>query len=42
MGAKGFHNSNYGRDNATGGNADPGQSLRHASISAYNELRLRA
>jgi len=42
MGAKGFHNPNYEQDNAPGGSSDPGQSLRHASISAYNMLRLRA
>jgi hypothetical protein len=42
MGAKGFHNPNYEQDNAPGGNSDPGRSLRHASISAYNMLRLRA
>jgi sugar phosphate isomerase/epimerase len=41
IGAKGFHNSNYEQDNAPGGAADPGQSLRHAKISAYNMKRLR-
>jgi sugar phosphate isomerase/epimerase len=42
MGAKGFHNPNYEQDNAPGGGGDPGQSLRHSAISAYNMLRLRA
>jgi hypothetical protein len=41
IGARGFHNSNYEQDNAPGGAADPGQSLRHARISAYNMRRLR-
>lgn len=41
MGARGYHNSNYEQDNAPGGGADPGQSLRHAAISAYNMRRLR-
>jgi sugar phosphate isomerase/epimerase len=34
MGAKGFHNPNYEQDNAPGGTADPGRSLRFAKISA--------
>jgi sugar phosphate isomerase/epimerase len=42
MGALGFHNPNYEQDNAPGGSADPGQSLRHAAISASNMLTLRA
>jgi hypothetical protein len=41
VGARGFHNSNYEQDNAPGGAADPGQSLRHARISAGNMRRLR-
>jgi len=41
VGARGFHNSNYEQDNAPGGTADPGQSLRHTKISAYNMRRLR-
>ena len=42
IGAKGYHNSNYEQDNAPGGSADPGQSLRHAKISAHNMRELRA
>jgi hypothetical protein len=41
IGALGFHNPNYEQDNAPGGSADPGQSLRHATISAHNMLALR-
>ena len=41
IGAKGYHNSNYEQDNAPGGSADPGQSLRHAKISARNMMELR-
>lgn len=41
IGAKGFHNSNYEQDNAPGGGSDPGQSLRHAKISAFNMAALR-
>lgn len=41
IGAKGFHNSNYEQDNAPGGNADPGQSLRHTKISANGMASLR-
>jgi hypothetical protein len=42
MGARGYHNPNYEQDNAPGGALDPGQSLRHAEISAHNMLALRA
>ncbi len=42
IGAKGFHNSNYEQDNAPGGVADPGQSLRFARISGQNMNDLRA
>lgn len=41
IGAKGFHNPNYEQDNAPGGGADPGQSLRFAHISARNMRNLR-
>ncbi len=41
VGVKGFHNPNYEQDNAPGGSADPGQSLRHARISAHNMRALR-
>jgi hypothetical protein len=41
MGAKGYHNPNYEQDNAPGGGSDPGRSLRHSVISAYNMSRLR-
>jgi sugar phosphate isomerase/epimerase len=41
MGAKGFHNPNYEQDNAPGGSADPGQSLRHAALSAMGMTELR-
>jgi hypothetical protein len=41
QGAKGYHNPNYEQDNAPGGSADPGQSLRFSSYSAYNMNRLR-
>ncbi|GIH09138.1 hypothetical protein Rhe02_72050 [Rhizocola hellebori] len=41
IGAKGFHNSNYEQDNAPGGSADPGQSLRHSAISAAGMKGLR-
>ena len=34
MGARGYHNPNYEQDNAPGGAADPGQSLRFSKISA--------
>ena len=39
--AQGRHNPNYEQDNAPGGSADPGQSLRFSHISAYNMNRLR-
>ncbi|HEY9376465.1 MAG TPA: hypothetical protein VIQ02_05150 [Jiangellaceae bacterium] len=41
QGAKGYHNPNYEQDNAPGGAADPGQSLRFSEISAHNMLALR-
>jgi sugar phosphate isomerase/epimerase len=41
IGARGYHNSNYEQDNAPGGTADPGQSLRHTRISARNMSTLR-
>jgi sugar phosphate isomerase/epimerase len=41
QGAKGFHNPNYEQDNAPGGSADPGQSLRFSKISAANMVGLR-
>lgn len=41
IGARGYHNSNYEQDNAPGGAADPGRSLRHAVISARNMDALR-
>lgn len=41
MGAKGYHNPNYEQDNAPGGGADPGQSLRFSRISAANMRALR-
>ena len=41
IGAKGYHNSNYEQDNAPGGAADPGQSLRHTTISAKGMKNLR-
>jgi hypothetical protein len=41
QGAKGYHNPNYEQDNAPGGSADPGQSLRFSRYSAYNMNRLR-
>jgi sugar phosphate isomerase/epimerase len=41
QGAKGYHNPNYEQDNAPGGAADPGQSLRFTHFSAYNMNRLR-
>jgi sugar phosphate isomerase/epimerase len=41
MGARGYHNPNYEQDNAPGGGSDPGRSLRHSVISAYNMSRLR-
>jgi hypothetical protein len=41
MGAKGYHNPNYEQDNAPGGAADPGQSLRFSRISGQNMRNLR-
>ena len=41
QGAKGFHNPNYEQDNAPGGSADPGRSLRFTEFSAYNMVNLR-
>ncbi|MEV8517758.1 hypothetical protein [Dactylosporangium sp. NPDC051484] len=41
IGAKGWHNPNYEQDNAPGGNADPGQSLRFSKISAAGMAGLR-
>jgi hypothetical protein len=41
QGAKGSHNPNYEQDNAPGGAADPGQSLRFTAISAANMNGLR-
>ena len=41
IGAKGYHNPNYEQDNAPGGSADPGQSLRFARISAAGMANLR-
>jgi hypothetical protein len=41
QGAKGYHNPNYEQDNAPGGGADPGRSLRFSKISATNMNNLR-
>ena len=41
QGAKGYHNPNYEQDNAPGGGADPGQSLRFSTISGANMNALR-
>jgi sugar phosphate isomerase/epimerase len=41
QGAKGFHNPNYEQDNAPGGSADPGRSLRFSEFSAFNMVNLR-
>lgn len=41
QGAKGFHNPNYEQDNAPGGAADPGRSLRYTKFSAGNMNALR-
>jgi len=41
QGAKGYHNPNYEQDNAPGGGADPGRSLRFSEISAANMNALR-
>ena len=40
-GARGYHNPNYEQDNAPGGGADPGRSLRFSAISAHNMNTLR-
>lgn len=40
-GARGYHNPNYEQDNAPGGGADPGRSLRFSHISAANMNALR-
>jgi hypothetical protein len=40
-GARGYHNPNYEQDNAPGGGADPGRSLRFTHISATNMNALR-
>jgi hypothetical protein len=40
-GARGFHNPNYEQDNAPGGSADPGRSLRFTEFSAFNMVNLR-
>ena len=39
--AQARHNPNYEQDNAPGGSADPGRSLRFSRFSAYNMRRLR-
>jgi len=41
QGARGYHNPNYEQDNAPGGGADPGRSLRFSVISATNMNGLR-
>ena len=41
QGAKGYHNPNYEQDNAPGGSADPGQSLRFSLFSGANMNSLR-
>jgi hypothetical protein len=41
QGARGYHNPNYEQDNAPGGSADPGQSLRFSKISAAGMISLR-
>jgi hypothetical protein len=41
QGEKGSHNPDYEQDNAPGGAADPGQSLRFSAISAHNMNALR-
>ena len=41
QGARGYHNPNYEQDNAPGGGADPGRSLRFSEISATNMNALR-
>lgn len=39
--ARGYRNPNYEQDNAPGGGADPGKSLRDSRLSARNLLALR-
>jgi hypothetical protein len=41
QGAKGSHNPDHEQDNAPGGAADPGRSLRFSAISAHNMNALR-
>ena len=41
QGARGSHNPDYEQDNAPGGAADPGRSLRFSAISAHNMNALR-
>jgi sugar phosphate isomerase/epimerase len=41
MGAKGYHNPMYEQDNAPGGSADPGRSLRYSEVSYANMAALR-
>jgi sugar phosphate isomerase/epimerase len=41
QGARGYHNPNYEQDNAPGGSADPGRSLRFSVISGTNMNALR-
>jgi hypothetical protein len=41
QGARGYHNPNYEQDNAPGGSADPGRSLRFTHFSAFNMNNLR-
>ena len=41
IGAKGYHNPNYEQDNAPGGTADPGQSLRFSKFSGASMNSLR-
>jgi sugar phosphate isomerase/epimerase len=41
MGARGYHLPNWEQDNAPGGSADPGQSLRFAEISYDHMANLR-
>jgi hypothetical protein len=41
QGARGYHNPDYEQDNAPGGTADPGRSLRFSAISAHNMNSLR-
>jgi sugar phosphate isomerase/epimerase len=41
IGAKGWHLPNYEQDNAPGGSADPGRSLRYAQLSYKNMAALR-